>query len=188
MSPVTHFLISWSFANLGSLSKMEMTAVTVAGVAPDLDAAGIVADLGTRASTHPVNLYGKYHHVLGHNALFCVIVAGVCALLARKKSKVFLLAVLTFHVHLLCDLAGSRGPDGNQWPIAYLFPFTSQLELVWGGQWALNGWPNFAITIAALVLCFWFAWNRGFSPLGIFAKSADERFVETLRRRFPRNA
>jgi hypothetical protein len=37
------------------------------------------------------------------------------------------------------------------------------------------------------VICgpfFYLAWNRGFSPLGIFSKKADNAFVETLRNRF----
>jgi hypothetical protein len=83
-------------------------------------------------------------------------------------------------------LAGSRGPDGDQWPIPYLLPFSHRWEWTWGGQWELNAWPNFVVMGAALALTFYLAWRRGHSPLEMFSRSADKAFVEALRRRFPR--
>ena len=91
-----------------------------------------------------------------------------------------------FHSHILGDVIGARGPDGYQWPIPYLLPFSRTPELVWSGQWALNAWQNFVITAIALSLTFYIAWSRGHSPLEIFSSRADRAFVETLRTRFPR--
>jgi hypothetical protein len=58
-----------------------------------------------------------------------------------------LLALLSFHIHLLEDVLGSRGPEGYQWPILYLAPFYSSLQLVWRGQRGLNAWPNILLAI-----------------------------------------
>jgi hypothetical protein len=79
---------------------------------------------------------------------------------------------------------GSRGPDGFQWPVPYLLPFSDAWQLTWSGQWALNGWPNFALTIALIALALRLAWRRGYSPLELVSLRADARVVEALRERF----
>jgi hypothetical protein len=94
------------------------------------------------------------------------------------------LALLSFHLHLLGDVVGARGPDGLQWPIPYLLPFSSAWEITWSGQWALNAWQNFAITGALRAFAFHFAWRRERSPIEIVSPRADAVFVEALRRRF----
>jgi hypothetical protein len=88
-------------------------------------------------------------------------------------------------LHLLGDLVGARGPDGDQWPIPYLLPFSNHLQLIWAGQWALNAWQNMTLTAALLLLTWVLAWKRGFSPLEMFSTKADRAFVGALRRRFP---
>jgi len=107
--------------------------------------------------------------------------------LASQKWKTGLLALISFHVHLFEDVLGSRGPDGYQWPIPYLAPFSSSLQLIWQGQWGLNAWPNAAITLALLLITLWLAWRRGFSPVEMVSARADRAFVAALRRRYPRN-
>jgi hypothetical protein len=37
-----------------------------------------------------------------------------------------------------------------------------------------------------LLITFWLAWRRGFSPLEMVSEKMDAAFVGTLRRRFPR--
>jgi inner membrane protein len=116
-------------------------------------------------------------------------VVGVIAFaLAQQKWKVGLLAMVSFHLHLLEDLAGSRGPDGYPWPIPYLQPFSAAISLTWRGQWALNAWENVVLTAALLLATLWLAWRRGFSPLEMISIKADARLVATLRRRFPQGA
>lgn len=95
------------------------------------------------------------------------------------------LSLVAFHLHLIGDVVGARGPDGYSWPIPYLQPFSSHLQLEWEGQWYLNAWPNFAITGAALGLIFYLAWKRGYSILSLFSLSMDRAFVSALRQRFP---
>jgi inner membrane protein len=187
MSPVTHFLTGWVFANCARLDRRERALVTLASVAPDIDGLGIIPELLTRNSAHPLLWFSLYHHAL-HNLAFGLVVAAVAFALAKQRWKTGLLALVSFHLHLFEDLLGSRGPDGDPWPIPYLKPFSSALELTWQGQWQLNAWPNVAITIALLMTTFWLAWWRGFSPLEMVSEKADAAFVSALRRRFPRGS
>ena len=184
MSPITHLLISWDIANVLPFERRDRTLVTLAGVIPDLDGLGAIPELLTRNSTHPLFWYADYHHILGHNLLFGVIVALGSLALATKRWQTGLLAFLIFHLHLLGDVVGARGPDGYQWPIPYLYPFSEAWQLAWQGQWLLNAWPNFVITGVAMFLMFWLAWKRGFSPLEMVSAAADHAFVQTLRNRF----
>ena len=149
MSPVTHFFTGWTLANVLPLGRWDRALVTWSAVVPDVDGLGIVAEMATRHSSHPLLWFSRYHHSL-HNLAFAAIVAGLGFALAEKKWITTAGCLLGFHLHLLEDLLGSRGPDGDQWPIPYLAPFSHALQWTWHGQWNLNAWPNFAITLALL--------------------------------------
>jgi len=185
MSPVTHFLTGWVFANCARPERKERALITLACVIPDVDGLGIIPELLTRNSAHPLLWFTLYHHSL-HTLAFALVVAAVAFVLARQRWKTGLLALASFHLHLLEDVLGSRGPDGYQWPIPYLEPFSHSLQLAWRGEWALNAWPNVAITIVLLLVTLGLAWWRGFSPLEMISAKADAAFVGALRRRFPR--
>lgn len=184
MSPITHLLISWSVANTGRTNQRERALITVAGVIPDIDGLGIVADFLTRNSENPLEWWEKYHHILGHNIGFALLTTACVFLLSTRRYVSALLAFLSIHIHLFCDVIGSRGPEGYQWPIPYLQPFSNVWQIAWKGQWALNAWPNFVITGAAICIIFYLAWKRGYSPLEMVSSRADQAFVETLRKRF----
>ena len=184
MNPITHFLISWDIANAASLNRKERAAITIAGIIPDIDGFGAIPELLTRNSEHPLFWWSDYHHILGHNLAFGILVALGSIAIATKRWKTAMLAFLTFHVHLLCDVIGGRGPDDYQWPIPYFYPFSEIWQLAWEHQWKLNAWPNFVITGIALTLMFFLAWKRGFSPLEMISHSADGAFITTLRHRF----
>jgi len=55
---------------------------TVAGVLPDVDGIGGVADLLTEHNQSPLDLYGTFHHVLAHNLGTCILVMIVAVVLA----------------------------------------------------------------------------------------------------------
>jgi len=184
MSPVTHFLTGWVLANCARLDARDRAIVTLACVVPDVDGLGIIPELLTRNSAHPLLWFTLYHHAL-HNLAFALVVAVIVALLAKDKLMTTLLAFFSFHVHLMEDVLGSRGPDGYQWPIPYLAPFSRSLRLSWQGEWRLDAWQNIVITIALLCVTIWLAWRRGFSPLEMISGKADAAFVKTLRERFP---
>jgi hypothetical protein len=57
MSPVTHFLMGWVVANAAKLDRKERAAVTIAGVVPDIDGLGAIADTLTRHGDKPLLWY-----------------------------------------------------------------------------------------------------------------------------------
>lgn len=186
MSPITHFFMGWAVANtVPSLTKRDRAFVTWASVVPDIDGLGIIAEQLTQHSSHPLTWWSDYHHVLGHNLGFALVVPVVAAVFARQKIWTTLLVVFSFHLHLLADLVGARGPDGDQWPIPYLLPFAKHVQLTWSGQWALNAWPNVVITAVLIGLAVMLARQRGFSPVEMFSVKGDAACVRALRNRFP---
>ncbi len=184
MSPITHFLIGWSVGCTASLARRERATVAIAGIAADLDGLGAIAEVATRNSETPLLWFSQYHHVLGHNLGAALVAMVVGLLIARRRLLTALLSGITFHLHLLGDLLGGRGPDGYEWPIPYLLPFSDAWQLTWAGQWELNAWPNFVITGFALAFTFHVAWKRGYSPLEIVSAKANSIFVQALRDRF----
>ncbi len=188
MNPITHFLLGWTVANIDStLVRKERVAITLAGVAPDLDGLGLVAEIMTRGSQNELLWWSTYHHTALHNLTFALLVAAVSFISTGRRLRVAVLAFISFHIHLLGDVLGARGPDNDHWPIPYLMPFSDAWKFVWSGQWELNAWPNFMITIVLLVICFYLAWKRGYSPLEMVSARADGAFVQTLRQRFPKH-
>lgn len=186
MNLITHALTGWTVASVSkNLEKRDMLLITAAGVIPDIDGFGAVVEFITRDTSNPLLWWTDYHHSL-HTILFCVIACSAALVISRKKLLTTALCGVAFHVHLLGDLLGARGPDGYQWPIPYLMPFSDKWQLAWEGQWALNAWPNIAITIILLTIAFRLAWLRGYSPVGLFSGRADKVFVETIRKRFSR--
>jgi inner membrane protein len=186
LSPVTHFLTGWAIANsVPSLKRRDRALIALAGVAPDIDGLGIVPELLTRHSAHPLDWFSLYHHRL-HNLAFAIVVTAVALILANRTCVTGAMVFASFHVHLFEDVIGARGPDGYQWPVPYLSPLSHAGDITWSHQWALNAWPNFAITITLLAIALYLAWSRGFSPLEMVSPHADHVFVHTLRARFLR--
>jgi len=91
MSPITHFLTGWVFANCFKLQRRDRDLVTLASVAPDIDGLGIVPELLTRNSTHPLMWFSNYHHSL-HTLAFACVMAIIAFLAARQKWKTAILA------------------------------------------------------------------------------------------------
>jgi membrane-bound metal-dependent hydrolase YbcI (DUF457 family) len=184
MSPVTHFLAGWMLAGAASLSRRDKALVVGAAVAPDVDGLGAIPELLTRNSSHPLLWFSQYHHSL-HSLAFALLVTLVALLLSHQRWKTAGLVFLSFHLHLLGDLVGARGPEGYGWPIPYLKPFSNALTLSWRGQWALNGWQNFAITGVLLAATLWMAWKYATSPVELVSQRANRSLVLALRSRFP---
>lgn len=182
MNTITHLLIGWSVANIDTLEHRDRLLVTIGGVLPDIDSFGIVPEIITGKT---FAWFSRYHHLLAHNLTVGILGLLIVVLLARKRLMTGILFMLAFHLHLLCDIVGGRGPDGYQWPIPYLWPFYSELQITWEHQWSLNSWPNFVITMLFIGITFWLARTKGYSIVGLFSKKADELVVKTIRRRFP---
>jgi hypothetical protein len=235
MSPVTHFFAGWLLASVSpngrpsALMRREKALVVAAAVAPDIDGIGIVPELLTRNTSHPLLWFSQYHHSL-HTLAFALVCTLAAYIVAGPLAKIGPLAAsdpltttppttgsisdftfgptirgpqtpirrspshprltaflvfISFHLHLLCDVIGARGPDGDQWPIPYLKPFSNTLQLTWHGQWALNGWQNFVITGFFLVATFWLAWKYQSSPVELVSQRWNREFVTALKNRLP---
>jgi hypothetical protein len=183
MSPVTHFLTGWVIANAAPFNRRERAVVTLAAAVPDVDGLGVIPEFLTRHSQHPLLWFSLYHHSL-HTLLFTVVISVLAFFCSGRRWMPAAFAFLAFHVHLLQDLIGARGPDGYIWPIPYLFPFSNRWTWVWEGQWKLNAWPNVVLTVALICLTIVLAVRRGFSPVEIFSQRADKSVVAALRNRF----
>lgn len=191
----THALASWLVAEALPLTRRQRMAVLAAGLIPDLDALSLAFG---------VEAYQRWHHTLLHNGLAALALSlGLAwwstraqapgappggARPAHEQGRPFLEAALvclaSLHLHFLCDLAGSAGPDGSPWTIPYLLPFSTR-ELSWAGQWPLAGWQNLSLTIGLLLANAAVARRRGRTLLEVVSARADAAVVEVLRRRWP---
>jgi len=184
VNPVSHLLTGWVVANTADLTPRDRALVTLAGVLPDIDGLGIIAEILTEQTAFPLLWYSKYHHVLCHNLGFGLLLAVTAILFGIRRWMTAFLVLVVFHLHLLGDLVGSRGPDGYQWPIPYWTPFSDGWKLMWTGQWELNAWPNVLITALLLAATIYIARRKGCSPLEMVSKRADSAFVSILRRQY----
>src|SRR5262245_26818452 len=123
MSPITHFLASWTVADGARLRGRDQALVTWCGVLPDLDGLGVLVDWSNRLLGRPTSWYVEYHHALLHGLLGAIVIPAALSALAVKRLRVFAIGFVAAHLHFLCDLVGSRGPDVDDvWPIRYLAP------------------------------------------------------------------
>jgi hypothetical protein len=184
MSPVTHLFASWLVATGTTRNSRDCRLAALAGVLPDADGLGLVVDVirGTFITGGPL-LYQRYHHFLLHGLAGGLLLAGLLALFARDRLRVAVVVLLVFHLHLLCDFAGSRGPAPEDvWPVFYCGPFSKDPMWLWRGQWRLDGWQNRGVSVALFLISLGWAVRRGHSPLGVFHQRADAVFVGVLRR------
>jgi membrane-bound metal-dependent hydrolase YbcI (DUF457 family) len=187
MNPITHFLASWTLADNGIGDARDRSLVTWAGVLPDLDGLGAVIDIGRGLIGQTSSSYGDYHHRLLHGLPGAIAIPAVLSIWGTRRRRVFAFGFLAVHLHLLCDLVGSRGPDpGDIWPLWYLAPLSDWPVLLWSRQWPLNAWPNILFTLLLVTYALWAAVTKGHSPVGVFSRSADVSVAATLRSRWQR--
>jgi len=184
MAPTTHLLASWIIAAKTTDNPRDCRLVALAGVLPDLDGAGIFADMFNRAIGNVDHeYYARFHHWWMHGGLAAVVVTMVLVCFARRPGRVAVLALLVYHLHLLCDFVGSRGPDpGDKWPIFYLGPLYDRPMWICKWQWPLFGWQNSVISIALFVWAMALALRRGDSFVGVISRRADAVFMRTLEK------
>lgn len=179
MNPVTHFLIGWELGCALRLGKRDCGLLVAASVLPDLDGLGVVLDwLAPGAGP---SLYGSYHHFVLHGAFGALLAVALTVPFARRRLKVAVWVLVAFHLHLLGDLLGSRGPGAvAPWPLYYGGPFTREHAWAWSGQWALNAWPNVVLSLALLASTLARAARTGVSPTMFLGRHVDAAFLQTL--------
>lgn len=183
MSPLTHLLTSWVIAAKTTATPRDCRLVMLAGILPDVDGVGLALDIANSALGRKQTLfYGQYHHYLLHGAFGAVVIALLLGCFAKSRWRVAFLSLVAFHLHLLCDFVGSRGPSPEDlWPIFYFGPFDKDPMWVWKGQWRLDGWQNRIVFLALFAWSLRLAVTRGHSVVGVFNRRADAVFVDVLR-------
>jgi len=183
MSPLTHLFASWVIAAKATNSPRDCRLVALAGILPDADGLGLVLDIAGRAlDGKQTSLYQQYHHYLLHGAFGAVLITMLLTCFARQPWRVALLTPIVFHLHLFCDLIGSRGPSPEDlWPVFYFGPFDKDLMWIWKGQWRLDSWQNKLVFLALFVWAFKLALVLGVSVVGVFNRRADAAVVSVLR-------
>jgi hypothetical protein len=130
MSPVTHFLTGWVFANSARIGRRDRALVTLSVVVPDVDGLGIIAELLTRNSQHPLLWFSHYHHSL-HNLAFAIAIALLAFVLAEQRWKTTALCFLGFPPAFDGGPAGvagaGRGPVAD--PVSGAVFFRMAVEL-----------------------------------------------------------
>jgi len=184
MSPITHFFVGWVALERWYPTRRDKAIVVLAGLAPDLDGLGMVVDLANRALSRPETAYyHEYHRLLTHGLPGAVAIALLAAALGTRRLRVAIGAFVAVHLHLLCDLVGSRGSTPEDlWPIHYLMPVSASPVFVWTHQWPLVGWQNFVITAVLMFVVMRRAARVGASPVGLASVRGDAVFVAVLRK------
>jgi hypothetical protein len=184
MSPITHFMVGWVALERLQVSHRDRALVVGAGLMPDLDGLGIVVDFATRTLGLPeTDYYQAFHRLYGHGLPAAIVITLIAAAFANDRLRVALSAFVAVHLHLLCDLLGSRGSGADDiWGVFYLSPLSMQPELAWKGQWPLVGWQNVAISAVQLGVILWRATSTGYSPLRLLSERGDRELVTTLRK------
>jgi inner membrane protein len=183
MSPITHGLMSWLVAEAVAPTaepahRRARIAITAAGLIPDLDGLGAPFEV---LSGGKLAWFSDWHHVLCHNLIAALVVGIAAWAWCRRSWQVGLAALAAFHLHLLGDLIGARGPDGYAWPVPYLLPFSPwEASVSW--SWRLDAWPNQVITGILLLATILLAVRRQRSPVDLFSTRADAQVVACLRR------
>ncbi len=163
----THILSGWCVANCFELTARQRLFCMIAATAPDVD--GLSRVFGEEA-------YWDAHHVLGHNLLFCVIVATTLAAMSPQRAKSFAIYLLLGHLHLLMDYFGS----GPGWGIAYLWPI-SRMQLKTDLAWEFFSWQNLTTAAALLLWTIWIAIRYHHTPIELIAPDLDRRICYGTR-------
>ena len=186
MSPLTHLVGSWLVAVATTNNSRDRKLVAWAGVLPDVDGLGVVPDLiksWVSGKESTFQYYQQYHHVLTHGWPGAIVISLLLTVFARERWRTLLLCLLTFHLHLLCDLIGSRGPEaGDLWPICYLEPLFRHPIWFWKHQWRLDGWQNQVVFVILLFGSIWVATKKGFWFFEVVSERLDSAFVGVLRK------
>jgi len=157
-------------------------------VVPDIDGLGLPVDWACRALGFNTAFYEQFHRVALHGLPGAVFFTVLFALLAQERLRAAPWVFISYHLHLVGDVLGSRGSGPTDiWPVHYLSPLSDALTFTWSGQWPLTSWQNTSLTVALMIYAIVLAIRRGCSPVGLFSARADAKFVEVLRSRWHSN-
>jgi hypothetical protein len=159
----------WCLGNLVRLTARERLFCLLAASLPDLDGLGLLVSQ---------EAYWEYHHQLGHNLFFGILLTGVLTAFSSDRLKTGAIYLGLFHLHLVLDYFGS----GEGWEIFYLWPVAD-----WAVEnphaWPFYSWQNIGTGLACLVWVLAIAVRAGRTPLETVLPKLDAQLVQWLRRR-----
>jgi hypothetical protein len=163
----THILSGWCVGNLfPRFTPRERLLSMLAASLADLDGLGIL--FGQEA-------YWNYHHKLGHNLGYGLLVSVALAAFASHRVLVFGVCLALYHLHLLMDYCGS----GPGWGIPYLWPLSPR-EWRSADAWPFYSWQNISVFVALFLWTLWLARRRGRTPLEVIMPKMDAKLVRAI--------
>ncbi len=153
----------WCVGNLFKLNKRERFFCMIVASVPDIDGLSILGGWG---------FYQDWHHVIGHNILFCVILAGVFAYFSQHRIKSFFIYLGLFGLHMAMDLFGS----GVGWYLYFYWPFSME-KFYTNLCWEFFSWQN---QVAGGLLLAWtiaIIYCQRRTPLEYIMPKLDRRLV-----------
>jgi membrane-bound metal-dependent hydrolase YbcI (DUF457 family) len=172
MNTEAHLALGWVLAHAGGAREGRgfRAAITIAALAPDLDALSYA--FGPRA-------YSNWHHAAGHNIFFSFASSAACVWFCRRSSawwKVLAFSQLAFYSHFFGDYFFTRFPLEFFWPVShrgYIYSYRIGLDhpinLVFG-------YASFLLFVA-----YGMIYQR--TPIEIISVELDRRIVNLFRRR-----
>jgi len=118
------------------------------------------------------NLYWDYHHVLGHNLFFGLLLCGMLTVFAQHRLKAFSWCFALFHLHLILDYYGS----GPGWGIVYLWPL-SDWSIGNPDAWPFYAWQNVVTGYFFVGWTVWIVVVQKRTPLEWPMPSLDQQLV-----------
>ena len=164
----THILSRWCVANcFPQFAPRDRLLCLLAASLADLDGLGILFGR---------NAYWDYHHRLGHNLAYGIVLCAALAAFATRRALVFLVCLGLFHLHLLMDYYGS----GPGWGIPYFWPFSPR-EWRHENAWPFYSWQNISSFAALFLWTLWIACRFGRTPLESMMPRLDRQLVALLK-------
>lgn len=172
MNTEAHLAMGWILAHLGGREDRRFRAIVVAAaLAPDIDAASYIFGSWT---------YADWHHVLGHNVFFSVLVSAVAMLLSRRSGwgllKILLFTQIAFYTHYFGDYFYSGFPQEYWWPI-------SKEGFRYPHHMALNHPINQVFGYLSLVTIVVIGIVCKRTPMEFFSVELNKRIVNLFRRK-----
>ncbi len=160
----THVLSGWCIGNLFKLDSRERLFCMLAASLPDLDGLSIIGGW---------ECYQIWHHVIGHNLLFCVLLSFILALFSSSKLKTLLIYFGLTQIHMVMDYFGS----GEGWMIYYFWPFDNTGYLT-NYCWPLYSWQNLLAGALMVVFTIGIIYWKKRTPLEFIMPKLDKQLVD----------
>jgi membrane-bound metal-dependent hydrolase YbcI (DUF457 family) len=169
MNIEAHLACGWVLAHLGGNETRRFRGlVTFAAVAPDIDVISYAFGIDS---------YATFHHAIGHNIFFGLLVSVISVLLIRRRRlKVFVFTLLAYGTHYYGDYFFTRFPVKAFWPI-------SDHGYLHSNRIGLDHSINLFFSYLAMLLIVLVAWRFKRTPLEFISPELDCRVVNLFRQK-----